>query len=96
MAHTLVRKKNLLKLENSSRKGSVIYEHLQENNTHNFDWKDFNILGIEKNYEKRDISEILFIKSQKSSINKREDNCFLSNIYCNKHHICKISQSLVN
>ena len=36
------------KSEYLGRKSSVIYEHLQENKIHNFDWSHFNILEIEK------------------------------------------------
>jgi len=40
---------------------------------HNFDWNNVKILDFESNYQKRLISEMIHIKSQKNGINLNED-----------------------
>ena len=61
----------------------MIYQHLQNNENHAFDQKNFNVLGIERNYTARNITEMLYIKSQPNSINKQDDTLILSDIYSN-------------
>ena len=49
------------KSEHQKLKQLVIYEHMQQNN-HKFDWKNFLLLGNEKNRNKLNMSEMLHLK----------------------------------
>ena len=40
---------------------------------HNFNWKKVSILDFEKNYRKRNISELIHIKEQKKQLNLMKD-----------------------
>ena len=48
---------------------------------HNFNWKKVNIL--EKNYRKRNISEMKHIKEQKNNLNLMKDTELLDTSYFN-------------
>ena len=72
------------------QKGSVVYQHINDNK-HKFDWKNFKLLDTERNYTKRDISEMLFIKTQNKALNKQEDTVKLNNMYTNTLHYLKSS-----
>lgn len=51
---------------------SVVTNHRVQLN-HDFDWNNAKILNFEKNYYKRQIAEMIFIKSSKNNINKQTD-----------------------
>ena len=61
----------------------MIHQHLQENVTHKFDWKGFDVFNIERNQTSRNITEMLYIQSQPNSINKQDDTLLLNDIYTN-------------
>ena len=63
-----------------SATNSVITDH-RINSGHDFGWKDFKILNKESNYFKRNIAEMLHIKSNKNCINKQNDTIRLNSIY---------------
>ena len=48
---------------------------------HMFDWENPDISDFEQHCFKRSISEILHIKSNKYSADKREDKAMLSDVY---------------
>jgi len=72
--------KNNIRLDSS--KHSVIFKHIEELD-HNFDWTNLKILDI-KRTQKRLISEIIHIKSQKYGINAQEDTELLDIIQYHK------------
>ena len=45
-----------------------------------FDWENPDILDFERHWFKRSIPEMLHIKSNKYSVNKKEDIAMLSNV----------------
>ena len=61
----------------------MIHQHLQENDTHKFDWKRFDVLNVERNQTSRNITEMLYIQSQPNSINKQEDTLLSNDMYTN-------------
>jgi len=63
-----------------SNKHSVISKHIIELD-HNFDWNNVKILDIERNYQKRLMSEMIHIKGQTHGINTQEDTELLDDIY---------------
>lgn len=52
-------------------------------NKHNFDFVNFEILDYESNYNKRILSEMIWIKKNKLCVNNRSDVENLSNVYAN-------------
>ena len=56
----------------NKNKESVVSLHPIENK-HEFDWENISVLDMESNYKKRLVSEIIYIKSNHNSINKKED-----------------------
>ena len=62
--------KNHIKRNNPTK--SVITEH-RINLQHDFDWDNITILDHEPIYHKRLISEMLYIKRQKNSLNLQTD-----------------------
>ena len=81
---------DIRKGEHQKQKGSVVYQHINDNR-HQFDWKNFKLLHTERNYTKRDISEMLFMKTQNKALNKQEDTVKLNNMYTNTLHHLKSS-----
>ena len=75
---------------NTKKKGSVVYQHINDNK-YQFDWKYFKLLDTTRNDTKRDISEMLFIKTQNKALNKQEDTVKLNNMYTNTLHHLKSS-----
>ena len=61
---------------------SVITEH-RLNYGHDFDWENVKILDHEPFYHKRLVSEMLYIKRQKNSLNLQTDTEGLHHSYCN-------------
>jgi hypothetical protein len=61
---------------------SVITEH-RLNYGHDFDWENVKILDHEPFYHKRLVSEMLYIKRQKNSLNLQTDTEGLHHAYCN-------------
>ena len=59
---------------------SVISAHIKNYN-HDFNWLETKILDYESNYFKRIISEMIHIKSNQNSINKKEDVKNLNHLY---------------
>ena len=59
---------------------SVIHTHRNSLN-HEFNWDDTKIIDIERDYKKRLLSEMIHIKCNKHSINKKEDIHTLNRIY---------------
>jgi len=59
---------------------SVITEHRLQFN-HDFDWEDVEILDVERNFNKRLISEMINIKCQKNGINLQSDIEALDYVY---------------
>ena len=59
---------------------SVISTHRLET-CHSFDWQDAKILDKETSYNKRLISEMIFIKKQNNGLNKQSDTDSLPNAY---------------
>ena len=55
--------------------------HIQENNSHNFDFDNVVILDRESNYKKRIVSEMFHINSYNDTINRKEDVQFLNSQY---------------
>ena len=60
----------------------MITEH-RVNHNHNFNWKDVKILDKEPSYNKRLISEMIYLKRQKISLNRQNDIESLSDSYQN-------------
>jgi len=59
----------------------VITEHRQEL-SHDFDWDNIKILDEENNYNKRLLSEIIFIHKQNNDLNKKKNDAeFLDPTY---------------
>jgi len=69
---------NNIKFDNT--KHSIITEHILNLN-HKFDWKNVKILDAVSNYNKRLISEMLYIKEQTNGINSQKDTEFLDESY---------------
>ena len=63
---------------------------MQENYKHEFDWKRFDVLNVERNLTGRNITEILYTQSQPNSINKQDDTLLLNNMYT------RVSQKKIN
>jgi len=59
---------------------SVIIEH-RLNFSHNFDWENVEILDEEIYFNKRLISEMIYIKKQQKGLNLQKDTEFLDPIY---------------
>jgi len=59
---------------------SVITKHRLHKN-HDFDWEGVEILDVERNFNKRIISEIINIKYQKNGINLQTDTEALDRAY---------------
>jgi len=70
--------KNNIKLDQS--KHSVISEHIIKF-SHSFDWNDVKVLDRESKFYKRIISEMIYIKEQKSSLNLNSDTELLDESY---------------
>jgi len=64
----------------NSTQNSVITDH-RLNFRHEFDWDNAKILDEEMNYNKRLISEMIFIKKQKHGLNAQMDTTLLDPIY---------------
>lgn len=77
-------KRSFLTRVNEHRKNtslaSVVYNHRQ-NMHHDFDWDNAKILDYESNWKKRTILEMIHIKSNCHTINKKEDAFSLNRIY---------------
>ena len=58
----------------------VITTHMLEEK-HEFDWENVKLLDIEQNYFKRNLSEMLHIKTTDNTLNAQTDTVKLSNIY---------------
>lgn len=71
--------KNHILRNNPNR--SVITEH-RLNYGHDFDWQNVKILDHESFYHKRLVSEMLYIKRQKNSLNLQTDTENLHHSYC--------------
>ncbi|XP_043469746.1 uncharacterized protein LOC122503318 [Leptopilina heterotoma] len=68
-------KRSLLTRINEHKKvndNSVVYRHCINFN-HDFDWENVKVLDNEKNFIKRRISEMIHIKTNHSTINRKED-----------------------
>ena len=50
-------------------------------NKHEFDWENTSVLDMESNYKKRLFSEMIYVKSNHNSINRKEDIQNLSTMY---------------
>ena len=59
---------------------------MQENYKHEFDWKRFDVLNVERNLTGRNITEILYTQSQPNSINKQDDTLLLNDMYTDTFH----------
>jgi len=59
-------------LRNTSTSHSTITEHRLQFN-HDFDWEGVEILDVERNFNKRLISEMINVKCQKKGINLQTD-----------------------
>ncbi|KYN14498.1 hypothetical protein ALC57_13304 [Trachymyrmex cornetzi] len=83
--------RNNIKLDQS--KHSVISKHINDTN-HDFNWEDVNILDFEKNYKKRNISEMIHIKEQINGLNLMKDIELLDKAYSNiLDEICERKKS---
>jgi len=51
------------------------------NNDHDMNWNQTEILDIESSYNKRIVSEMIFIKKQINALNKQSDTDMLSDSY---------------
>ena len=58
--------------QNNNNPDAVVFQHMSEH-SHEFDWDNTKILDYEYHYYKRLVSEMIHIKSNKNSINKKED-----------------------
>jgi len=67
-------------IRRNSTQLSVITDHRQKSG-HEFDWDNVKILDVESNYNKRLISEIIYIKKQKHGLNAQTDTALLDPIY---------------
>lgn len=68
-------KRSLLTRINEHKKvndNSVVYRH-RTNFNHDFDWENVKILDNGQNFIKRRISEMIHIKTNRSTINRKED-----------------------
>jgi len=59
---------------------SVISNHRLEYN-HDMNWSETAILDVETSYGKRIISEMVYIKRQRNSLNKQSDTDLLPDVY---------------
>ena len=67
--------------EDYVNKNTVVSNHIKEM-SHMFDWdNNVKILDHESNWQKRRISEMLFINSHNNTLNQKEDTFALSHIY---------------
>ena len=66
--------------KNNKNSESVLFRHQAEFN-HEFDWEHVKIIDYESDYKKRLTSEMIHIKCNKFSINKKEDIFTLNRIY---------------
>jgi len=64
----------------NSSQPSVITDHKRISG-HEFDWENVKILDSESNYNKRLISEMIYIKKQKHRLNAQTDTALLDPIY---------------
>jgi len=64
----------------NTTQNSVITDH-RSNFRHEFNWDNVKILDEEMNYNKRLISEMIFIKKQKQGLNAQMDTALLDPIY---------------
>ena len=69
-----------IELKNNKNPDAVINIHCNKNN-HSFNWENTKIIDTKHIWNKRLISEMLCIKSNKNSINKKKDVSKLSNVY---------------
>ncbi|KYN09443.1 hypothetical protein ALC57_18450, partial [Trachymyrmex cornetzi] len=67
-------------IRGNSSKYSVLTNHMLDFN-HSFDWKNVRVMDTESHYNKRLISEMLFIKKQYNDINTQKDTEKLSKTY---------------
>jgi len=67
-------------IRRNSTQLSVIIDHRQKFG-HEFDWDNVKILDVESNYNKRFISEMIYIKKQKHGLNAQTDTALLDPIY---------------
>ena len=63
-----------------SDKHNVVTLH-RINTGHNMKWDEFKILDVESNYYKRDVSEMLHIKTTKNTLNVQRDTDRIKDIY---------------
>ena len=73
-------KEHKVYIRRSTSEMSVISRH-QLNEMHELDWDNIRILDTEQLLLKRRISEMIYIKSQISSINKQNDTEGLPDVY---------------
>ena len=67
-------------IRKSTSEMSVVSRH-QLNEMHELDWNNIRILDTEQSLMKRRISEMIYIKSQISGINKQSDTEGLPDVY---------------
>jgi len=67
-------------IRRNSTQNSVITDHRLDSK-HDFKWNDIKILDEERNYNRRLISEMIFIKKQKNGLNAQLDTALLDPIY---------------
>jgi len=67
-------------IRRNSIQHSVITDHKRKSG-HEFDWDNVKILDSESNYNKRLISEMIYIKKQKHGLNAHTDTALLDPIY---------------
>jgi len=67
-------------IRSSSAQNSVITDY-RINYKHDFDWNEAKVLDEETNYNKRLISEMIFIKKQNHGLNAQTDTTLLDAIY---------------
>jgi len=73
-------KEHKLDIKKTTGPPSVISQHRLTNN-HDFKWDDIDILDKERKYHNRLVSEMIYIKKQKNSINKQNDTEQFPDIY---------------
>ena len=66
--------------KNNKNSESVVFKHRAEFN-HEFDWEHVKMIDHESDYKIRLTSEMIHIKCNQSSINKKEDIFTLNRIY---------------
>jgi len=67
-------------IRRSSTQPSVITDH-RLLSKHEFDWEDVKVLDVKKNYKKRLISEMIYIRKQKHGLNSQNDTELLDPVY---------------